>query len=213
MRSVVLLALLCCAAGFAAESKDILIHVDELKPLLNQYRSKREGALPDNFCVRISLHPEGQRIAINEVYEFTPTIVRQLRATESNVDGVRTFEVAGERPFTKIDDVCRILLALDYPELCGPRAHTDEKNLNYLQVLTGCGMKPMGGAVIKLSSGGKSIACCESCLFAGFATSAQSIRFGALYHSLRNLARGELGLAEKDWLANAAETKSNSSAK
>ena len=57
----------------------------------------------------------------------------------------------------------------------------------------------MGQFASDYSAAGTELSYFEPCLFAGPATSAQSIRFAALYHTLRRLARSELALSAGDW--------------
>jgi len=181
---------------------------------LRQFESTQMGDVPKTFCVRIHFDghlsrktKEGIHIyRPREVYEFTPKEVRRLcvRAAGVGEGGAPKYEVAAKRPFTKIDKVCRILLALGYLDMVNQMINPDEelmmgKNFHHLQVMTDSGLHPIGDAGIRVSAAGTELSCYESCLFAGPLTSAQSIRFAALYHTLRRLARSELALSAGDW--------------
>lgn len=169
---------------------------------LKQFENTQMGVLPETFVVRIDFSgylsrktKDGiQFYRPREVYEFTPKEVRRFCVRA----GGHTYKVAATKPFTKIDHVCRILLALDYLEMVDPDENTTDTNFHYLQVMTDSGLDPAGGAGIQIKSAGTELSYCESCLF-GSSTSAQSIRFAALYHTLRRLARSELDLSANDW--------------
>lgn len=188
--------------------------LNRVQDWLKQYENSREGELPDTFCVRISLDGYLNRktkegtffFRPREVYEFTPREVRRLCLRAEGVDENGNLkyredkeEVAARKPFSKIDDVCRILLALEYTELVRRDERATKKNLNYLQVLTDTGLKAAGGSRIQVGAAGTEVSCFETCLFRTSPTSAHSIRYGALYHTLRRLARSELGLSGDDW--------------
>ena len=187
---------------------------------LRQYQNSQSGTLPDTFSVRIHFDGYLDRQTGNgthfyrprETYEFTPTEVRRLcvRAVGVNPDGTTryrrdgkngslAYEVAARQRFTKIDQVCRILLALDYLEMVNPTDNATGRNLHYLQVLTDSGLSPLGDADIEVHTTDIDLFYGETCTVITAATSAQSIRFSALYHTLRRLARSELGLSAGDW--------------
>jgi hypothetical protein len=185
---------------------------------LKQFENGRQGNVPEPFCVRISLYGYLNReshqgtlfLRPREVYEFTPQEVRRLCPRAAGTDengevkyrdeekGALAYEVAARKPFAKIDEVCRILLALDYAELVRPKEDAGE-NFHYLQVMTDSGLGPFGGTCIRVGADGAEVACTESCYYRTSPTSAHSIRYAALYHTLRRLARSELGLAGEDW--------------
>lgn len=193
--------------------------VKRVEGWLEQFENTQEGDLPETFCVRIEFDGYMNRktekgihfYRPREVYEFTPKEMRRLCIRAAGVDeeggtkyrvdeeGYLVYEVAAKKPFTKIDRVCRILLALDYLEMVSPDENTTGKNLHHLQVMTDSGLRPLGNASIEVTAADTELYYCESCLFAGSPTSAQSIRFAALYHTLRRLARSELALSADDW--------------
>lgn len=170
---------------------------------LKQFENTQMGDLPKTFCVRIDFDgflsrktKEGiHSYRPREVYEFTAKELRRLCVRA----GGHAYEVAARKPFTKIDEVCRILLALDYLEMASQDEYTTGENFHHLQVMTDSGLNAIGGAGIKVSAAGTELSYSESCLFAGPANSAQSIRFAALYHTLRRLARSEFALSAGDW--------------
>jgi hypothetical protein len=118
----------------------------------------------------------------SEVYEFTPQEVRRLCPHAAGIDengdvkyrvgekGSLAYEVAGRKPFSKIDDVCRILLALDYAELVCPNEDPGE-NFHYLQVMTDSGLDPFGGTCIWVGADGAEVFCTESCFYIASPTS------------------------------------------
>jgi hypothetical protein len=65
--------------------------------------------------------------------------------------------------------------------------------------MTDSGLRPLGDASIEVTAAGTELCYCECCLFGGAANSARSIRFAALYHTLRRLARSEFDLTAGDW--------------
>ncbi|MFP6762721.1 MAG: hypothetical protein VB858_03860 [Planctomycetaceae bacterium] len=187
---------------------------------LQQYQNSQAGTLPDTFSVRIQFDGYLDRQTGNgtqfyrprEIYEFTPTEVRRLciRAVSVEQDGATryrldqkngslAYEVAARQQFSKIDQVCRILLALDYLEMVNSTDNATGRNLHYLQVMTDSGLRPLGDANIEVNTTDIDLLYGESCTGITAATSAQSIRFSALYHTLRRLARSELGLSAGDW--------------
>jgi hypothetical protein len=195
---------------------------DELRCIqtwLGQFENNRKGRLPETFRVRLSFHNYYSRetekgtlfLQPREVYEFTPTEVRRLLLRAVGVDeegeteywvdgdGHLVHVIANRKPFKRIDDVCRILQALDFVGLTGPDESARGENFHHLQVMTDTGLEPMGSACIRVGASDVEASIWESCLGAGFDTSAQSIRFAALYHTLRRTARGALGLCDDDW--------------
>jgi hypothetical protein len=158
-----------------------------------------------------------------ETYEFTPAEVRLLqpRITGFDPDGWAVYEKdtrgavndrqVRRQPFTQSDDVCRLLLALNYPDLL--KAHESARsgtNLNERMVMSGDGRvipqpddgrhgQDYGDSAIAIEFGQREASCGENCILQSSFSSEQSIRFSALYHALRRLARVRLGFAESDW--------------
>lgn len=221
LKTIALLLMLACVTGEPAtaseptEPSNTTIDMAELTTLLTQYRDSHDGQLPESFRVRIDLHGYAKAGRPFDSYEFSPTeVVRfqpQVKLNEKNgneelvydnVKHVLMCDTVQRENFTHIDDVCRILLALDYPDLVKSMAGTNKvpnQNLHYLSVMTGAGLPAMGDCRISISFDGKSCECHECCVFRNGFTSAQSIRFAALFHVLRQLARSNLGLAQRQW--------------
>jgi len=187
---------------------------------LKQFRNSKSGHLPATFSVKIHLDgylnretPKGIHfLRPREVYEFTPQEVRRLclRATGVDKDGATTYrvdkktgrfayEVVSRKPFNRIDEVCRILLALNFLEMIRPERTTKPQNFHQLQVLTDSGLPPLGDATIGIRTKDTEHSYCEACVVSSGSSSEESIRFAALYHTLRRLARTELSLSAADW--------------
>lgn len=183
----------------------------ELDRMLEPFRKGNRGRLPDTFRVRIRLAGYLARLRPFEAYEFSPTQVCRLRRIRGKDEKGRfvylrdkktndyVFEVAARKPFKRAADLCRTLSALGYADLVRQRRRTGGRNLNNLFVMKGAGLPPAGSTSIQVSFGGNKLEIGECCLFAGFPTSDHSIRYAALYHTLRRLARSEMGLAASDW--------------
>ncbi|MEO1998865.1 MAG: hypothetical protein ABGZ17_26765, partial [Planctomycetaceae bacterium] len=193
--------------------------IQRVEGWLKQFENQQTGDLPKTFCVRISLDGYLNRETAqgthlyrpHEIYEFTPQEVRRLCSRVVGVDkdgsskyrvdekGQAVYEVAARKSFKKIDQVCRILLALHYLEMVNEDEEPSGKNFHHLQVMRDSGLPALGTATIEVTSAEVDVYYCETCLAAGAANSARSIRFAALYHTLRRLVRHELGLAQGDW--------------
>jgi len=205
-----------CAQAAADETRAF----NRVEGWLKQFQNSKSGNLPATFSVKIQLDgylnretPKGVHLhRPREVYEFTPQEVRRLclRATGVDKNGATTYrvdkktgylayEVVSRKPFNRIDEVCRILLALDFLEMIHPERTTKWKNYHQLQVLTDSGLPPLGDASIAIRTNDTKHVYCETCLAASGSSSAESIRFAALYHTLRRLARAELSLNAADW--------------
>jgi hypothetical protein len=195
---------------------DQVINLQRIKQWMGQFENSEEGKVPESLCIQIRMSgylPSGHKGASNprEMYEFTPAEVRRLclRAAGVGKDGNidyqmdknrdHVYEVVDRKKYTKIDDVCRILLALNFLEMAGRDERPVGENHHYLQVLSDFGLPRLGGASIKVSSQEFSVHTCEACVGLFHLSSATSIRFSALYHTLRRLARSELGLSGNDW--------------
>ncbi|MDP6443095.1 MAG: hypothetical protein QGG36_01710 [Pirellulaceae bacterium] len=206
-------------AAAAKTARQEATPIERVAVWLKQFEHKRTGDLPATFSVRIAFDGRLVRETAagtyvyrpREVYEFTPKEVRRLCIRATGLDKPRApkyrrdakgniaYEVAARKPFTKIDKVCRILMALKYLELIYPDEHDEGENLDFMQVMTDSGLRPIGEASIRVSAAGAEVESNNCCVGVFFATSAQSIRFAALYHTLRRLARSELGLSGGDW--------------
>ena len=207
MKHMLWVLVLVSVSGMAAERlKETSL--EELTALLTQYRDGHDGKLPASFRVHIHLDGYAKTGRPYDIYEFTPTEVFRLRphvqsaAAEGVKEQVPEYDRDKQEEFKSIDEVCRILLALDYPDLVkGMVAEIPKapRNLEYLSVMTGAGLPAMGDCSIKVSFGDKSFECHECCMFGNSFNSAQSIRFAALFHALRHLARSHLGLAQREW--------------
>jgi hypothetical protein len=191
--------------------------VRQVSEWLESFKRGGNGNLPETFSVLITLdgyspESDGPRAPRpRETYEFTSTEVRRLCRRAEGYDmsgdlkfakdeqGNEKWEVRDSKPFSKIAHVCRILLALDYAGMLTPEEEVDLENPHYLQVVTDWGLPQVGGAGIYVKAKGVEVSVWEHCIDGGMDTTAKSIRFAALYHTLRRLARSSLGIGGRDW--------------
>lgn len=179
--------------------------LETVQNMILPFRESRQGKLPADFLVRISMRSmldSKKQAAVSEVYEFTEKQVTRYRpGTNSESD---VFEKDKQAPCTRVDQVCRVLLAMDYADLVraamnGTGPSNDVAVVDSLQVMDGAGLCASGACDIEVRCHGQSVSCGSNCLTVSGFNSAQSLRFSALYHTLRRLARSDLGLAPNDW--------------
>jgi hypothetical protein len=210
MTMILLVALAFAGYGLAETTNAA---AGDLARLLEPFRDGHGGKLPDGFCVQIDLHncmlDDKSQLQIDERFEFTPHEIRRLRPQIVGTDprGFAIYDAktngewiyhAERKTFDGVDIVCRVLLALDYSDLVAAAATKYDK-LDHLRVFTCAGLAPRGRCDIAVTYGGQTVKCGQSCWVCGNFSSAQSLRFAALYHMLRHLGRTEFGLAPSEW--------------
>jgi hypothetical protein len=149
--------------------------------------------------------------SVNETYVLTTNDVRLLREAYDMEAKTNVTVVERTRDAKCADVVCRILLALDYPQLIAAYCKTSCPALsekNYEESMfphTGAGLAASGECAVTVEFGGRKVVCSANCNGWNGLSSVETVRFAAVYYTLRHLARSKLGLAENDWTVDASK--------